>query len=151
MLTREQIIWFNTKRILRKVARLILYGFVVYQINSHWNYMVENRMFFERCGCYAALFFIGIATLECIINILHRLFRLSDPEVTDLFIFLVLFIPLCMMSGIGKGGSAIGTSNNSFDGRYRGYLTSDEKMFLTDVFREKDLYEKTSHHTTWKK
>lgn len=129
-------ILYHFKRIIIKLARLALYGFITYKIYINWATLVENYCY--KWGCQILLFLMGMAAIECIVNILYHLGNLTKDPNGDIIRFCVLFVPLFLMSGNG--------------GYHRTSLNMEEKMILRETFREYDRYKAGDNvHNYYKK
>lgn len=115
---------YHFKRIIIKLARLALYGFITYKIYINWTTLVENYCY--KWGCQILMFLMGMAAIECVVNILYHFGNLTKDPNGDIVRFCVLFIPLFIMSGNG--------------GNQKTSLNMEEKMILRETFREYDRY-----------
>lgn len=127
---------YHFKRILIKIARLALYGFITYKIYINWETLVENYCY--KWGCQILMFLMGVAAIECVVNIFYHMVTVHKEPSGDLFRFCLLFVVLFLISGNG--------------GYQRTSLNMEEKMILRETFREYDRYKAGDNvHNYYKK
>ena len=126
---------YHMKRIFIKVVRLVLYGSILMKIYTNWDMVLQSRKYIY--GCRALFVLMGIAILECLINIFYHIFTITDEPKGDVFVFPVVLVPLLIIAGWSPSKTR---------------LNSEEKMVLRETFREYDRYKAGDNvHNYYKK